>query len=291
MRYARFMHKGRAALGVVTARGVQLLEDDSLEALLQRGVDLTHYAGKEAYDPIHIEQHCYLPLMSQPGKIICVGLNYTEHSKESSYAQPDWPALFIRVNSSLTAHHQPLIIPKASATLDYEGELAVVLKSGGRYISREQALTHVAGYTLFNDASVREYQFLTSQWTAGKNFDCTGAFGPVMVTPDELAPGASGLQLETWVNETRVQSASTSDMVFDVATLISLISDVMTLEAGDVIVSGTPSGVGFAKTPKQYLQPGDVVKVVINQIGTLCNVVATESDPPTCANLRMPEVK
>lgn len=277
MRYVRFTHQGRPVLGVRTAEGVRVLGEESLESLLERGVDLATY-GAEAQGPlVEIGERDYLPLMKKPGKIVCVGLNYADHTKESPYAQPDYPTLFPRFNSSLIAHNQPLVRPRVSDTLDYEGEMAVVLKSGGRHIAKEQALQHVAGYALFNEGSVREYQFKSPQWTVGKNFDDTGAFGPDLVTADELPAGGKGLLLQTRVNGKVVQSANTQDMLFDVATIISTLSEAVTLEAGDVIVSGTPAGVGFGMDPKVYLKAGDVVEVSIEGIGTLVNPVVDEA--------------
>ncbi|MCP1645978.1 2-keto-4-pentenoate hydratase/2-oxohepta-3-ene-1,7-dioic acid hydratase (catechol pathway) [Pseudomonas citronellolis] len=277
MRYVRFTHQGRPVLGVRTAEGVRVLGEESLESLLERGVDLATY-GAEAQGPlVQIGEQDYLPLMKKPGKIVCVGLNYADHTKESPYAQPDYPTLFPRFNSSLIAHNKPLVRPRVSDTLDYEGEMAVVLKSGGRHIAKEQALQHVAGYALFNEGSVREYQFKSPQWTVGKNFDDTGAFGPDLVTADELPAGGKGLLLQTRVNGKVVQSANTEDMLFDVATIISTLSEAVTLEAGDVIVSGTPAGVGFGMDPKVYLKAGDVVEVSIEGIGTLVNPVLDEA--------------
>jgi acylpyruvate hydrolase len=277
MRYVRFNHQGRPVLGVRTTDGVKVIGDETLEALLARGVDLATF-GIEAQGPVvEVGEQDYLPLMSKPGKIICVGLNYADHTKESPYAQPDYPTLFPRFNSSLTAHNKPLVRPRISDTLDYEGEMAVVLKSGGRHIAKAQALEHVAGYALFNEGSVREYQFKSPQWTVGKNFDDTGAFGPDLVTADELPAGGKGLLLQTRVNGKVVQSANTEDMLFDVATIISTLSQAVTLEAGDVIVSGTPAGVGFGMDPKVYLKAGDVVEVSIEGIGTLVNPIVDEA--------------
>ncbi|MBF8721788.1 fumarylacetoacetate hydrolase family protein [Pseudomonas guariconensis] len=277
MRYVYFNHKGSAVLGVRCDGGVKVLGPETLESLLARGVDLTTY-GNQANGPVVVVgEHDYLPLMCKPGKIICVGLNYADHTKESPYAQPDYPTLFPRFNSSLTAHNKPLIRPRISDTLDYEGEMAVVLKGGGRHINKEQALEHVAGYALFNEGSVREYQFKSPQWTVGKNFDDTGAFGPDLVTADELPAGGKGLLLQTKVNGKVVQAANTNDMLFDVATIISTLSQAVTLEAGDVIVSGTPAGVGFGMDPKVYLKSGDVVEVSIEGIGSLVNPVVDES--------------
>lgn len=276
MRFVRFLNQGQPVLGVVTAEGVRVLGTESLESLLARGVDLSTH-GVDADGPlVEIAEDAYLPLMQRPTKIICAGLNYADHTKESPYDQPDYPTLFPRWNSSLTAHNKPLVRPRVSNTLDYEGEMAVILKSGGRHITKDDALQHVAGYALFNEGSVREYQFKSPQWTVGKNFDDTGAFGPVLVTADELPAGGKGLLLETRVNGKVVQSANTNDMLFDVATIISTLSEAVTLEAGDVIVSGTPAGVGFGMTPKVFLQAGDVVEVSIEGIGKLVNPVVDE---------------
>jgi 2-keto-4-pentenoate hydratase/2-oxohepta-3-ene-1,7-dioic acid hydratase in catechol pathway len=277
MRYVRFLNQGQPVLGVVTDEGVRVLGTESLESLLARSVDLTTHGAEANGALVEIAEDAYLPLMARPTKIVCVGLNYADHTKESPYAQPDYPTLFPRWNSSLTAHNKPLIRPRVSDSLDYEGEMAVVLKSGGRHISKEDALSHVAGYALFNEGSVREYQFISPQWTVGKNFDDTGAFGPVLVTADELPAGGKGLLLETRVNGKVVQSANTNDMLFDVATIISTLSQAVTLEAGDVIVSGTPAGVGFGMNPKVYLKAGDVVEVSIEGIGKLVNPVVDEA--------------
>jgi len=277
MRYVHFMYQGQATLGVRTEAGVRVLGHEPLEALLKRGVDLSTYGAEAAGPVVEVGEHDYLPLLREPGKIVCVGLNYADHTKESPYAQPDYPTLFPRFNSSLIGHNQPLVRPKVSDTLDYEGEMAVVLKSGGRHIAKADALKHVAGYALFNEGSVREYQFKSPQWTVGKNFDDTGAFGPDLVTADELPEGGKGLLLQTKVNGKVVQSVNTSDMLFDVATIISTLSQAVTLGAGDVIVSGTPAGVGFGMNPKVYLKAGDVVEVSIEGIGSLVNPVVDEA--------------
>lgn len=277
MRYVSFKHHGRAVLGVRTPEGVKVLGDEPLESLLARGVDLTTHGASAQGAPVDIGEQDYLPLMRKPGKIICVGLNYADHTKESPYAQPDYPTLFPRFNSSLIAHNKPLVRPRVSDTLDYEGEMAVVLKHGGRHIPKDKALDCVAGYALFNEGSVRDYQFKSPQWTVGKNFDDTGAFGPDLVTADELPPGGKGLLLQTRVNGKVVQSANTEDMLFDVATIIATLSEAVTLEAGDVIVSGTPAGVGFGMDPKVYLKAGDVVEVSIEGIGVLVNPVVDEA--------------
>src|SRR6266853_1136133 len=177
-----------------------------------------------------------LPPVPRPPKILCVGLNYDDHLEESGLKKPIYPEIFARFATSLIAHAEPILRPRESSALDYEAELAVVIGRGGRRIQRDRALDHVAGYSLFNDASIRDFQLRTPQWTMGKNFDGTGAFGPVFVTADALPPGARGLKIETRLNGKVMQSASTDDLIFDVATLVALISVGITLEAGDIIV-------------------------------------------------------
>ncbi|BFG77311.1 fumarylacetoacetate hydrolase family protein [Paraburkholderia terrae] len=280
MRLVSFERDGKAALGIREGEEVRVIGSETLESLLARGVDLVGYAREHAsQERVPVSQIRFLPPLSRPPKIICVGLNFSDHTSESKYEQPDYPTLFFRVATSLIAHDQPMIRPRVtdSEGLDYEGEIAVVIGKGGRHISKDAALSHVAGYSVFNDGSVREYQFKTPQWTVGKNFDGTGAFGPDLVTADELPPGVKGLQLETRLNGEVVQSASTDEMVFDVASLISIISEAITLEAGDVIVSGTPSGIGWARSPKLLMKAGDVCEVSVEKIGTLRNVIADES--------------
>ncbi|WID94972.1 fumarylacetoacetate hydrolase family protein [Bosea vestrisii] len=218
----------------------------------------------------------FLPVVPRPGKIICVGLNYADHSAESGFKQPDYPTLFGRFSTSLIGHKAPLIRPNLSDQLDYEGEIAAVIGRRATHVPKASALDHVAGYAVFNEGSVRDYQFKAPQWTVGKNFDGTGAFGPALVTSDELPPGARGLKLTTRLNGETVQSASTDDMVFDVATLISIISEAITLEPGDVIVTGTPAGVGVARKPQLFMKPGDVCEVEVEGIGLLVNPIAQE---------------
>lgn len=244
-----------------------------LDELIAAGAAVLAEAGAVmARAPVvDLGQVRFLPPVTRPGKILCVGLNYRDHTAESGFQQPDYPTLFSRVHTSLTAHDAPLWHAGLSDTLDYEGELAVVIGRGGARIRREDALSHVLGYSVFNDASVREYQFKTPQWTMGKNFDGTGAFGPWLVTADELPPGARGLRLETRLNGQTVQSADTTDMVFDVESLIVTISEAITLEAGDLIVAGTPSGIGHAREPRLYMRPGDICEVEIERIGLLRN--------------------
>jgi 2-keto-4-pentenoate hydratase/2-oxohepta-3-ene-1,7-dioic acid hydratase in catechol pathway len=225
-------------------------------------------------DPARI---AFLPPFANPAKIICVGLNYADHSAESGFATPSYPAIFTRVASSLIGHGAPIIRPRVSDQLDYEGELVAVIGRGGRHIPTASALDHVAGYSIFNDASVRDYQMKSTQWTVGKNFDGTGSFGPCLVTADELPSGAGGLRLQTRLNGTVVQDASTDDMIFDVASLIQILSEAVTLAPGDVIVTGTPAGVGLARKPQLWMKPGDICEVEIEGIGILANPIEDET--------------
>lgn len=217
-----------------------------------------------------------LPPVRRTEKILCVGLNYLDHVSESPYEVPKYPVIFPRFASTLIGHKAPLVKPYVSDAFDYEGELVVVIGKAGRHIQETNALGHVAGYTIFNEGSVRDYQFKAPQWTMGKNFDGSGACGPYFTSADELPSGARGLRLETRINGRVEQSATTNDMMFGVASLISIISEVMTLRPGDMIVTGTPAGVGFGKKPPAYLRAGDLCSVSIEGLGTLENPVIDE---------------
>ena len=231
----------------------------------------------EVGSPVDIDGLELLPPLPRPPKILCVGLNYVDHAAESPYKEaPSYPAFFPRFATSLIGHGQPIIRPTVSEELDFEGELVAVVGKEGRHIDKKDALDHVAGYSIFNEGSIRDYQFKTPQWTVGKNFDDTGAFGPVFVTADELPAGAAGLKIETRLNGQVVQSANTDDMIFSVADLVSIASQTMTLEAGDVIVTGTPAGIGWARKPPLFMKEGDVCEVEIERIGVLRNPVRNE---------------
>ena len=220
-----------------------------------------------------------LPIAS-PGAITCVGLNYTDHIKEGGYDIPDYPAFFMRGRNSIMAAGQPMVRPACSETLDYEAELMVIIGKGGRHISKDDALDHVFGYTVFNDGSVREYQRKTHQWTPGKNFDDTGAIGPLVVTPDEVPAGAAGLTIESRVGTEILQNSNTANMIWDVATIISIVSEYSTLAPGDLIAMGTPPGVGHAKKPgPRWLKPGETVEIEIQGIGICASPIIDEPTP------------
>lgn len=218
-----------------------------------------------------------LPI-AHPGKVICLGLNYVDHIKEGGYDIPTYPALFMRCDTSMIAAGEPMVRPTCSEQLDYEAELMVIIGRGGRHISEADALSHVFGYTIFNDGSVRDYQRKTHQWTPGKNFDATGPVGPIVVTPDELPEGASGLKIESRVGSEILQSATTSDMLWTVARTIATVSEYSTLEPGDMIAMGTPPGVGHAKRPPRWLRPGETIDIEIEGIGVLSNPIVAEED-------------
>jgi 2-keto-4-pentenoate hydratase/2-oxohepta-3-ene-1,7-dioic acid hydratase in catechol pathway len=212
-------------------------------------------------------------LIEHPGKIVCMGLNYADHAKEGGNARPDYPSFFMRGSSSLTAHEAPMIRPTVSDKLDYEAELAFVVGTRAHQLKQNNALSCIAGYSIFNDGSIRDYQRKTTQWTIGKNFDQTGAFGPWLVTPDELPKGASGLRIQSRLNGAVMQDANTADFLWGVAETLVLITECMTLEPGDVVITGTPAGVGYAKTPPVFMKPGDICEVEIEGIGVLRNSI------------------
>lgn len=226
-----------------------------------------------------------LPVL-QPGKVVCLGLNYIDHAKEGGYDVPDYPALFLRVNTSLISAGAPVVRPRCSEKLDYEAELMAIIGTRCRHVCEAEALDHVFGYTIFNDVSVRDYQRKTHQWTPGKNFDATGPVGPVVVTADELPPGATGLGIRSILNGAVLQDANTSDMIFSTARTIAILSEVMTLEPGDLIALGTPQGVGHARRPPLWMKPGDEIVIEIEGIGRLVNPVVDEGESPQARSLQ-----
>jgi acylpyruvate hydrolase len=254
----------------------------SLMDALAQDVDI-RAAGAAVLDSpatrVPLRKLLFAPAIPQPRKIICLGLNYFDHAKEGGRDKPEYPWFFFRGASSLIAHEQAAALPRVSAQLDYEAELAVVIGSlVPRHVPPAESLKHVFGYSCFNDLSVRDYQKKTPQWTIGKNFDGTGAFGPFVVTSDELPPGGGGLRIQGRLNGVAMQDASTDDMIFGVPETIALLSECMTLEPGDVIVMGTPAGIGAARKPPVWLKEADVFEVEIERIGVLVNTVRKEDD-------------
>ncbi len=284
MRLMSFEHGGRSATGVrlgdqvVPVAALAGFPDDPI-ALLAGGVaGLQRLGAAAATAPAsaHLALAGLKRLMpiARPGKVVCIGLNYALHAKEGGNPIPDYPAVFLRVQTSLVGPDQPMLRPPCSSKLDYEAELAIIVGKRARNVSEATALEHVAAYSLFNDGSLRDYQRKSTQWTMGKNFDATGAFGPELVSADELPPGAAPLRITARVDGQTVQDSTTGDMIFPVARIISIVSEVMTLEPGDVIATGTPSGVGYARKPPLFLAPGMTVEVEVEGIGVLRNTVA-----------------
>jgi acylpyruvate hydrolase len=217
-----------------------------------------------------------LPVVPSPQKIICIGVNYADHAAETGQAPPPYPTVFAKFANTLAASGDPIVLPPASTMPDYEGELAVVIGRPGRQIAEQDALDYVAGYTAFNDVSARDFQGHTSQWTMGKSPDTFGPLGLALVTADEI-PDPQKLELRTTVNGEVLQQASTADMVFTVRQLIAYLSQTMTLLPGDVIATGTPSGIGAARTPPRFLRPGDSVVISIDGVTELTNPVIEEA--------------
>lgn len=215
----------------------------------------------------------WLPVIPNPGKIVCVGLNYQDHVVETGRDNTEQPAIFLRLPESQVGHLQPIVRPKESKNLDFEAEIAVIVGKAGRRISQKDAWNHIAGYSCYNDGSVRDWQRHTIQWTAGKNFARTGGFGPWMVTADEIPPGTK-MTLSCRLNGEVMQKATTEQMIFKIPKIIEYVSTWTTLQPGDVLVTGTPGGVGARRTPPIWMKPGDKVEIEIDKVGILENSIA-----------------
>ena len=283
MRLLAYAQDGRKGVAIATPNGDWhgALEGEAgypgtIAELVAGGMIESAKSLLAAGRPISLDEVEVLPPLPNPGKIICLGINYADHAAESGFEAPPFPTVFARFSSSLTGAYAPIVKPRISDDLDWEAELVAVIGKSGRHISKADALSHVAGYSVFNDGSVRDYQLMTPQWTVGKNFHATGPFGPALVTPDELPEGASGLKIECRLNGQVMQSDTTANMIFDVATTIELLSKCFLLEAGDVLVMGTPAGVGLARNPPLYMKAGDVCEVEIEKIGLLRNPIVAE---------------
>ena len=279
MRFASFETEGRATYGVVGTDGRHTPVPAAFQA---RFADLKAAIAANALGELNglagaslaPEQVRLLPVIPNPGKLICVGLNYKSHVAETKRADSDYPSLFLRFNDTLAAHGDAVLRPAFSERFDWEGELAFVIGKGGRHIPKAQAFEHIAGYACFNDVSVRDWQRHTHQFTPGKNFPGTAPFGPYLVTRDEV-PDVTALTLETRVNGQVMQHAGISDLIFDIPVLVEYISRFTPLSPGDVIATGTPGGVGDRREPPLYMKDGDTVEVEITGLGVLRNRIGT----------------
>jgi 2-keto-4-pentenoate hydratase/2-oxohepta-3-ene-1,7-dioic acid hydratase in catechol pathway len=288
MKLLSFIHQGRETWGALV--GPDAIVD--LGKALPQYATLTDYIASGAYlnaqldvasktADVKLADITFLPVIPKPEKIVCAVRNYMDHHQEVLAAGmhrelSEEPPIFLRVWRSQVAHGQPIVCPKVSASLDWEGELAVIIGKEGRNIAEANAFDHVAGYSCYNDGSIREWQFHAKQIASGKNFESTGGFGPWMVTADEIAPNQQ-LKLVTRLNGEVVQSSHTGHMIFSIAKLISYASTIFTLVPGDVIATGTPAGVGWSRKPAWFMKPGDVCEVEIEGIGTLVNPIAAQA--------------
>jgi len=279
MKLATFKTAKGASYGAVTDKGIVDLgrrlgnRFPDLKALIRDGgMGEARKLLSEKPD-FQLSEITWLPVIPNPDKIVCVGLNYQDHVVETGRDNTEQPAIFLRVGDSQVGHLQPIIRPRESTHMDFEAEIAVIIGKAGRRISQKDSWSHIAGYSCYNDGSVRDWQRHTVQWTAGKNFDGTGAFGPWMVTADEIPPGAV-MTLSCRLNGERMQHATTEMMIFKIPRLIEYISAFTTLAPGDVIVSGTPGGVGARRTPPVWMKAGDVVEIEIDKVGVLRNTIA-----------------
>lgn len=278
MKLLSYIHKGKAGWGAMVDGGVvdlakRFKKYETLRQALKAGaLPALAKAVKGKKPDIKASQIKYLPVLPDAKKIICVGLNYKAHRDETGRPETEHPTIFLRVADSQVGHNQPLLLPQESEKLDWEGELAVIIGRPGRRIRRDQAMKHIAGYAVYNDGSVRDWQRHTTQFTPGKNFPSTGGFGPWMVTTDELKD-ITAQTLTTRVNGVVKQQATIDMLIFDIPALIHYISSFTTLKAGDVIVTGTPGGVGYARNPPEFMKPGDVCEIEISGIGVLKNTV------------------
>lgn len=287
MKLLSFTSNGRDSWGAVVGDGVVDLGAffEGRYPLLQDFIGSADFERREALlagrqPDLRLSDITLLPVITRPEKIVLLVRNYLDHHNEVVAAGlkreiPQFPPLFLRVWRSQIGHEAPIVRPAISDQLDWEGELAVIIGKGGRHIAESEALSHVAGYACYNDASVREWQFHAQQIAAGKNFVGTGGFGPWMVTADEIAD-PSQLKLQTRLNGELVQDSNTSNMIFGVPRLINYISTIFDLVPGDVIVTGTPAGTGWTLKPPRFLRPSDVVEVEIEKIGVLRNSVIDE---------------
>lgn len=280
MKFVSFRASGRPRYGIVAGNGIVDLttrrSEPDLKSLIGAGglaeAAKAHGGNKPDFALDSIE---FDPLIPNPAKIICIGLNYHEHRNETRMTGDPYPAIFLRFADTQLGHLHKVIRPNSSEQLDYEAELALIIGKGGRYIKEREAMAHVAGFSCYNDVSVRDYQRHASQWTPGKNFPATGPFGPFLVTPDEVGD-LTGKKIQTRLNRDTVQSSTLDMMIFPPARLIEYVSSFTPLYPGDVIATGTPGGVGWVRKPPLWMKPGDSVEIDIEGVGLLRNSIVAE---------------
>ena len=284
MAFVSFSAEGRTTYGIATPDGVFDLGrhlgaafPDLRSLLTAQSLGLIAALPEPTTTDYATGEFTYLPILPNPAKILCVGLNYEDHRVETGRKKMDYPTLFTRFADTLTGHGTPMLLPTNSTSFDYEGELAVIIGKHGRHVPEDEALDLVAGYSIFNDGSIRDWQRHTNQFTPGKNFPATAGFGPTLVSKDEagILPGKS---LQTHLNGQLVQSAHLGDMIFSIPEIIAYITAFTPLNPGDVIATGTPGGVGFTREPPLFLRAGDTVTVTIEGIGTLTNTIQQATD-------------
>ena len=279
MRLATFKTAQGPSYGIVTGKGIVDLKRyignqyPDLKSLIA-GNGFAEAAKHLSESPDYKESDVtWLPVIPNPDKIVCVGLNYQDHVVETGRDNTEQPAIFLRVAESQVGHRQPIIRPRESKNLDYEAEIAVIIGKAGRRISQQNSWSHIAGYSCYNDGSVRDFQRHTSQWHPGKNFVATGPFGPWMVTADEIPPNTR-MTLSCRLNGEQMQRATTEQMIFKIPKIIEYVSTWTTLLPGDVLVTGTPGGVGARRNPPLWMKPGDKVEIEIDKVGILENGIA-----------------
>lgn len=286
MKLVSFEHHGQASFGAVI-EGDRIVDLKPL--LCNKAIDLKTLianslqaeaaaaaAAANATSFLALSEVELLPVIPNPGQIFCVGLNYGEHVRETGREITQCPVIFMRVPDSQVAHGKDIVRPPESVRLDYEGEIAIIIGKGGRRISEADAWNHIAGYACYNDGTIRDWQAATSQWTPGKNFWRTGGFGPWMVTSDEIAPNQR-MRLTTRLNSQVMQEATTDMMIHSIPRQIAYISTFTPLRPGDVIVTGTPGGVGNKRDPQVFMKPGDTVEIEIEAVGVLRNGIRDEA--------------
>jgi 2-keto-4-pentenoate hydratase/2-oxohepta-3-ene-1,7-dioic acid hydratase in catechol pathway len=283
MKLISFLHQGVPSYGVVQGddvldlRPVLGAQAPDLKTLIAKNLfGAAAQAAKTHQPTLKFSQLSLLPVIPNPGQIFCIGLNYGEHVRETGREVTETPVIFLRLPDSQVAHGQDIVRPLESHRLDYEAEIAIIIGQGGRRIKPEDAWKHIAGYSCYNDGSVRDWQVATSQWTPGKNFYKTGGFGPWMVTSDEIAPGQV-MRLQTVLNGQVLQDSTTDKMIHNIPSQIAYISTFIPLSPGDVIVTGTPGGVGNKRNPQVFMKPGDVCEIVVDAIGTLRNGIRDDA--------------